>query len=84
MISLTLSLVPGMDTYLGTYVPGISAVVESVPARLLSKDEDMSLQGSHSPPLVPPPGTAQSHLFTGLIERRTEMLLQHVLPFGGT
>lgn len=44
----------------------------------------MSLQGSHSPPLVPPPGTAQSHLFTGLIERRTEMLIQHVLPFGGT
>lgn len=44
----------------------------------------MSLQGSHSPPLIPPPGTAQSHLFTGLIERRTEMLLQQVLPFGGT
>lgn len=56
----------------------------SSPARLLSKDEDMSLQGSHSPPLIPPPGTAQSHLFTGLIERRTEMLLQQVLPFGGT
>lgn len=63
----------------------ISAVVESSPARLLSKDEDGSLQGSHhSPPLIPPPGTAQSHFFTGRIERRTERLLQHVLPFGGT
>lgn len=57
----------------------------SSPARLLSKDEDRSLQGStFSSSYIPPPGTAQSHLFTDLFERRTEMLLQHVLPFGGT
>lgn len=62
---------------------GISAVVESSPARLLSKDEEPSTSRfSFSSSFIPPPGTGPSHLFTDLFECRNEMLLQHVLPFG--
>lgn len=50
----------------------------------ITKQGRRASKALHSPPLIPPPGTAQSHLFTDLFERRTERLLQHVLPFGGT